>query len=205
MPAIIQELWIDESGDSGFKFERGSTRFLILTAVFLLGDDMPYLERTISGLRVRLRLRKDFEFRFSRCKDFFRTEFLKLVATLPMQYKAIVVDKHNVRAPALQFQPKQLYAEAVKRLLYDNAPPLEKAILTIDEATAKVHQKEFNHLLRLYVSKNLVGKIRQVRSHGNAMIQIADMIGGSILRKFERKDPQYYTIVKGKEKILMEF
>ncbi|MEK7518074.1 MAG: DUF3800 domain-containing protein [Patescibacteria group bacterium] len=90
-------------------------------------------------------------------------------------------------------------------MLYDNDPPLKKAILVIDEATAKIHYKEFNMVLKKYLSKKAVGKIRQYRSQSNILIQIADMIAGSIYRKFERKDDSYYKIARSKEKILIEF
>jgi len=110
-----------------------------------------------------------------------------------------------VSVPALQAQPKQLYCELVRRLLYDNNPPLQKATLILDEATAKVHHQEFHRTLKNSLSKNLVQKLRQQRSHRNAMIQIADMIAGSIFRKFEKGDDMYYEMVKRKEKILIEF
>ena len=37
------------------------------------------------------------------------------------------------------------------------------------------------------------------------MIQIADMVSGSIFRKYERQDDRFWQMVKNKEKILMEF
>ena len=75
----------------------------------------------------------------------------------------------------------------------------------IDEAAAKIHYREFNAVLKKYLSKNLVGKIRQKRSRNESMIQIADMIAGSIFRKYEKGDEQYYLMVKPKEDILIEF
>lgn len=93
----------------------------------------------------------------------------------------------------------------IRWLLYDNNPALEKAILVIDEATAKIHHKEFNRVLNKYLSKNIINKIRQKRSKNETMIQIADMIAGSIFRKYERGDDQYYQVIKNREKILIEF
>lgn len=206
MKKAVDSLWIDESGDSGFQFEKGSSRFLILAAVYLdEGTPEGIIEKEVHDLKMRLRVTADYEFKFSRCKDNFKKEFFRTFANLPLQYKAIIVDKRNVSVAALKSQPKQLYCELVRRLLYDNDPPLQKATLILDEAAAKVHHQEFHRILKSYLSKNLVRKIRQQRSHRNAMIQVADMVAGSIFRKFEKGDDTYYEMVKKKEKILIEF
>ena len=134
---LIQQLWIDESGDSGFKFGKGSSHFLVLVAVYLIEVEEPDIAEKIARLRSGLRLTPEYEFKFSRCKDAVREAFLTAMTQLPILYKAIVVDKRNITAPALKTQPRQLYAESVKRLLHDNEPPLAKATLIIDEATAK--------------------------------------------------------------------
>mgnify|MGYP001581414622 CR=1 FL=1 len=207
MKETIDSIWIDESGDSGFRFERGSSRFLVLAAVYITEEvaSEALFEQEIRNLKLALRVTEDYEFKFSRCKNSFKKEFFRALARLPVQYKAIVIDKRNVSAPALQSQPKQLYCELVRRLLYDNSPPLQKATLILDEATAKVHHQQFHRTLKNSLSRNLVQKLRQHRSHRNAMIQVADMIAGSIFRKFEKGDDTYYEMVKKKEKILIEF
>jgi len=93
----------------------------------------------------------------------------------------------------------------IRRLFYDNNPPLEKAILIIDEAITKIRQREFKGVLRKYLSKNMVRKIVQKRSKSETMIQIADMISGSIFRKYEKQNDKFWKIVKNRENILIEF
>ena len=203
----IEKLWLDESGDAGFKFNSGSSQFLVIVTLYItnatIGENG--ILTKINEIKSRLRLPQTYEFKFSRCRDKFKKEFFTTFLTLPLQYKAIVVDKKKLKISPFSSNPHQLYCEAVRRLLYDNNPPLKKAILVIDEATAKIHYKEFNMVLKKYLSKKAVGKIRQYRSQSNILIQIADMIAGSIYRKFERKDDSYYKIARSKEKILIEF
>ena len=93
----------------------------------------------------------------------------------------------------------------VRRLLYDNDPPLKKAIFVVDEVVAQIRQREFKGVLRRYLSKNMIKKIIQKRSKGEVMIQFADMISGSIFRKYERQDDKFWKMIKNKEKILIEF
>lgn len=207
MKQVITKLWIDESGDCGFKFDRGSARFLVIAAVYLIDGNMTEndIEKVTNELKSKLHLTQDYEFKFSRCKDKFREEFFKVIIDLPLQYKAVIVDKKTLAMPALISQPQQLYCELVRRLLYDNNPPLEKALLIVDEVMAKIHHKEFNRVLKKYLSKNIVHKIKQRRSKNNIMLQIADMIAGSIFRKYERGNKKYYRMIRDKEKILIEF
>ncbi|MCD6221222.1 DUF3800 domain-containing protein [bacterium] len=207
----VNKLWIDESGDPGFKFNYGSTKHFIIGFVYLNIDQKEIdkgvrkIKEQITQLKSKLHLTSDYEFKFSRCKDKFRKEFLKLIIKFPIKYKVIVVNKRKLKAPALQYRPKELYCELVRRLLYDNNPPLEKATLIIDEAVAKIHQKEFKGVLRRYLTKNIVRKIQQQRSKSEDMIQIIDMIGGSVFRKYEKGEHNYYRLIKNKEKILIEF
>jgi len=199
----INKIWIDESGDCGFKFDKGSSKYLVIVAVYL--TDGNKIEEVIDQLKLDLNLTRDYEFKFSRCRDKIREKFLNSIKGLPVGYKAIVVDKKKLSPLDLRFQPQQLYCELVRRLLYDNNPPLEKAMLVIDEATAKIHYREFNRVLKKYLSRNIISKIRQKRSKNNIMIQIADMIAGSIFKKYEKGDDRYYQTIKNKEKILVEF
>jgi len=206
MQKVITKLWIDESGDSGFKFSGGSSKILVIVAVYVKeGKDESKMEMEIDRLKAKLRLTKDYEFKFSRCKDDFRMQFFNTIKKFPIEYKAIVIDKNKVQAPALRHNSNQLYCEAVRRLLYDNNPPLEKAVLTIDETSAKIHHRVFNMVLKRYLSKNIVDKIKQARSGSSTMVQIADMISGSIFRKYEKGNDNYYKKVRSKEKILIKF
>lgn len=200
----IEQLWIDESGDCGFKFDRGSSRFLVIVAVYALGDKEDVVDK-IEALKVKHGFYTSFEFKFSRCKNALKQECLRTIAQLPIAYKAIVVGKKNVKAPALALHPRELYFEAVRRLLYDNNPALVCATLVIDEAIAKIHRREWGGLLKQYVSRKIIQKVRQIRSQSECMIQIADMIAGSIARLYEKGDDQWYQLIRVKEQILIEF
>lgn len=204
MQEAIAKLWIDESGDGGFKFAKGSSRFFVIVAVY--GDNPEEIAgRTLDAIRLRHGLIQGFEFKSSRCRENLKQECLDAIVTLPIEYKAIVVDKKTLRVPALVSHPHQLYCEMVRRLFYDNAPPLRDATLVLDEATAKIHRREFAGVLKQYISHTVVKKITQVQSKNNTMIQVADMIAGSIWRAHEKDDRRWHDMLKSKERILMLF
>jgi len=203
----INKLWLDESGDSGFRFERGSSKYFVVVFVYLEGDNIDEetakIEKQINRLKEKFSLTADYEFKFSRCKNKLKQEFLEESLKFPIKYKVIVVNKKKLGPPVLK--SRELYCEMVRRLLYDNDPPLEKAIFVVDEVIAQIRQREFKGVLRRYLSKNMIKKIIQKRSKGEVMIQFADMISGSIFRKYERQDDKFWKMIKNKEKILIEF
>ena len=203
----INKLWLDESGDSGFRFERGSSKYFVVAFVYLESDNIDEetakIEKQINRLKEKFSLTADYEFKFSRCKNKLKQEFLEESLKFPIKYKVIVVNKKKLGPPVLK--SRELYCEMVRRLLYDNDPPLKKAIFVVDEVIAQIRQREFKGVLRRYLSKNMIKKIIQKRSKGEVMIQFADMISGSIFRKYERQDDKFWKMIKNKEKILIEF
>mgnify|MGYP001446408324 FL=1 len=69
-------VFIDESGDTGMKLDKGSSRYFIITVLFFEDDDEALkCDREIDKIRTKLSLRKDFEFHFceasKRIKDVF--------------------------------------------------------------------------------------------------------------------------------------
>ena len=168
MTNFIKKLWLDESGDGGFRFKFGSSKYFVVATIYLenneIEEEISRIRKQIHQLKEKFALTAEYEFKFSRCKDTFKIAFLKEVLKFPIKYKAIIVNKEKLAAPALKYSPKELYCEMIRRLLYDNNPPLGKAILIIDEAVAKTHQREFKGILKKYLSKNLVSKIIQRRS-----------------------------------------
>ncbi len=198
---------MDESGDCGFKFDRGSSKFFVLVAVYISdeSDDGDKISKAIKKLKIQCNLTENFEFKFSRCKEKLRKEFFQITTHSPIEYKAIIVEKPKINSPIFRHQPQQLYCESARMLFYDNNPPLESAVLLIDEAVAKIHHKEFNWVLKNYLSKNTISKIKQKSSKKEIMIQVADMIAGAIFREYSRGDQTYHKMIKGQEKILLKF
>jgi len=202
----ITKIWGDESGDCGFKFKKGSSRFFVIVITYLTKNtDTENIKKRLTETKKTPGLTQDYELKFSRCNNALKIKVLNVIKQFPIEYKAIVTDKQSIQHSPLALQPQQLYCEMMRRLFYDNNPPLEKATLIIDEATAQIHHKEFNWVLKKYLSKNALTGIKQKRSKNEAMIQIADMIAGSIFRKFEKQKNDCYNAIKSKEKILLKF
>ncbi|MFH1938303.1 MAG: hypothetical protein ABIJ60_02090 [Patescibacteria group bacterium] len=148
----------------------------------LIDKEIIKINKQISQLKSKLHLTSDYEFKFSRSSNKFRKEFFRIIKKFPIKYKLIIVNKKKLKAPALKYKHKELYCELIRRLFYDNSPPIEKAIFVIDEAVAKIHQKEFKGILRRYLSKNTIKKIQQRRSKTEDMLGMTSLNQNTKLR-----------------------
>ena len=73
-------IFIDDSGDPGFKVEKGSSAVFIIALVIF--DDPLDAEETalkIKRLKQSMKLSDNFEFRFNKCRKEFRCKFLSTV------------------------------------------------------------------------------------------------------------------------------
>ena len=90
-------VFLDDSGDPGFKVKKGSSPCFVIALVIF--DDHLEAEACaveIKRLRRELRLSDHFEFKFSKCCDRFRKAFLARVAESAFGVRAIVMRKEVI-------------------------------------------------------------------------------------------------------------
>lgn len=114
-------VYLDESGDTGFRLAQGSSRFFNI--VLLVVDDPLALVTALDRLRARMRV-PNYEFKFSQSDDARRVEFFQ--AILGARYEAYcrVVDKQDVidrHAMLPEFRSREgLYGHLVRRALRES-------------------------------------------------------------------------------------
>jgi hypothetical protein len=96
-------VFIDESGDAGFKLERGSTGVFVVALC-------AFTSSAIAGVAARLRIAG--EFKFNKTRHELRDAFFR--AVLPTQFlvRAIVVEKRKIHSPYLRAEKEKFYSEA---------------------------------------------------------------------------------------------
>lgn len=192
-------VFFDESGDTGMKFDRGSSDHFVVTGVFFRDrDEATRCDSIISDLRTSLgRTRNRGEFHFAKLDDAIRTAFFQAVSPCDFMYSAFVLNKRKVTGPG--FQDKASCYKYPTRLLVENlVPHLSGATIVLD----KCGNRDFCRQLRQYLQQhgNAAGgsgsikKIKQANSHSNNLIQLADMVCGAVARRFasNRKEPDRY-------------
>ncbi len=205
---IVTLIFLDEAGDTGFRFEAGASRFFVVTMVIF---DQPvhaeHANAAIAALREELELPSDYEFRFSTSSsNQIKQSFLRALRPLTFRYRALVVDKKRFLERYKNTAPDKLF-EYVVIELFQAASEIRDAALYMDRVTGG----EFEQRLNVAVRQNLkakglppIRKFKHVDSRRNSLIQIADMTCGSIYRAYARGDPSFQKIIRVKQELLIE-
>lgn len=197
--------FIDESGDPGFKLEKGSSPYFVVALVmFEDHEEAEACDHRIGLLRRELGYPPDFEFHFAHNCHRVRLAFLQAVAPYDFFYFGIVLNK----------DPEKLWGEVLKfkeplykytcSLVFENAKPyLRQAIIVID----KSGRKEFRSQLRRYLQKKVnidspvIKKVKSQRSRSNNLLQLADYVAGVINRVAQGKPraQEYHRLIAHRE------
>lgn len=194
-------VFIDESGDTGRKLDRGSSRyFVVVLVLFKDNQEAIACDMRIADLRKDLRLSPHYEFKFQKMRRDFRELFLRAVLPYSFFYFGIVINKEPKKLYGEGFAVKESFYKYACGLVFENAKPhLKDATVVIDGSGSR----EFKRQLQGYLKKK-TGSIRKVKvqaSHSNNLIQLADMLAGSVHRSFSKKGDRhiYRPIVRSKE------
>ena len=93
-------VYLDESGDTGFKFDRNSSRYFVVT--LLLVDDPIPLQAAIDDLRRSLGFAPSNEFKFSNSSDDVKWAFLRMLRRQDFAVRALVMNKTLMTQPQMR-------------------------------------------------------------------------------------------------------
>jgi Protein of unknown function (DUF3800) len=196
-------VFVDDSGDPGFKVERGSSSHFVVACV-IFDDDLDAEEAAlrIKRLRQKLGWRQEHEFKFNKCSPQVRKEFLTEIRDCSFRIRAIVVDKAVIRSPLLKSDRVSFYNFIVKEVLEKSRDSVRDARIRLDGRGDRAYKKGANAYLRSQLNTRnhrIAKRIRFVDSKGDSLIQLADMVAGSLLREAQARRPDaatYRTIIK---------
>jgi hypothetical protein len=178
-------VFIDDSGDTGFKFDSGSsTHFVVAGCVFRSSEDVSFTAARIQAFRADLGWHVKSEFKHSKASNELRLKFLRLAAELPFALVGVRVDKTSVVGD-LGLNQSSLLVKALELALTSSFAAIRDARVFIDGQTSKQHRLAFSTLLKLRANQNqrIVSKVRFVDSKSNDLIQLSDMIAGALRRE----------------------
>ena len=164
-------IFIDESGDPGFKLGRGSTsHFVVSMVIFDKNEDAESASKVIQQALDDLKIKP--EFKFNKSSDKVRDAFFDKIKSCKFRVRALVVDKEK-------------FYNYFVRLLIDFQELKQKDVsIKIDGCGDREFKKELNRYLRSQVKSGYSLKIELVDSNKNYLIQLADMVAGAIARSY---------------------
>ena len=189
-------IFIDDSGDPGFKMEEGSSKVFVI-ALVIFNDPLDAEETAlkIKRLKQKLKLNEKYEFKFNKCKRDFRVDFLSTVSDCRFIIKAIVMDKSKIYGKNLRQSRESFYNYTIKTVLKYN--DINNAKIRIDgHGDRKLKQSMTNYLRRELNSSNKkrFENLKIINSNTSVLIQLADMIAGAIHRSYynDKTDKDLY-------------
>lgn len=194
-------IFIDDSGDGGFKFESGSSSHLVMAAcVFPDSAEVQTLQARMAecahknGHKV--------EFKYSKTKERLKDCFFACTAPVKYNVRAISVDKSKIYSQKLRESPSALKSYAIRLLLSKGFGRIRNAKVVIDGQDTKAFGIADTAYLMRMANADRPGTIREVAfadSKRNVGIQLADMVAGAIqkgVRTHKEPDYKHFGIVR---------
>lgn len=201
-----QLIFIDDSGDPGFK-TTSSANFVMAAAVFVDSDVAKQISSAIYEYQRSLGWRRDEEFKFSKDRKKIIVELLEIISKYDFDIYAVYIDKTKFGNMIKIIDQKKLYNWAIAELIKNI--PFVNAKIKIDGRSSKQNMRSTISYLRreIGLKKSTKMDIKFGDSKEDILIQLADLIAGSINRSLNRDKADaniYIRIFKNKIRVLKE-
>jgi len=201
-------VFLDDSGDPGFKVEKGSSPVFIISLVIF--EDALEAEKTaiaVKELRRELKHSDSFEFRFNKTPKKEVLRFLEVINKFDWKYRAIIMQKKVIRSKELQGSKESFYNSTIKMVLKNSGNVIKKAKLRMDGKGSREFRRKLLTYLRKDLPEGMVDNLRFRDSKSDVLVQMADIVAGSIHRKYQEKSDKdsYLAKIKKHESDLWEF
>ncbi len=181
----------DEAGDASFAFDQGASTHFVLALIATPQPDV--LRQMLAGVRDRRGLPADYEFKYHKLSSTaLRRAVFEALQTMDFAGWALTVNKTGLPAHWRALDAHSFYALLVAELiaqiplaeregstlLLDQFDPRGKALLAVKRA-----------LKRRGIRRGFQ-KMLNVRSRSEPLVQVADLVAGSILRYVAHGDAE---------------
>ncbi len=183
-------VFVDESGDSGFKIGKGSSKYFVICFIlFEYEDDARRTENAIISLKDSLRKHRSFEFKFNKSSIKETDFFFKHLYKYKFKILAVVFDKEKIYDTKVRNKLSFIYFAFQKALEIF----LERFI----DAKFRLdgfREKSTGRGLKIHLRRNIrefskhIHDIKFRNSKSDSLIQLADMYAGLIKKSYEAND-----------------
>ena len=174
-------IFVDESGDAGFKFRQGSSRYFVV--YLLVIEDVQAFERALLLFRNRRGLTAGDELKFMSARTTLRDAFFSDMRNSECAVHVRVVDKHFIAEPHGNVR-QTFHRDQVIEALCSLAAPLDDATIVIDEFTQGPKSRQA-HITEIRQRMRATGGYRPRRitlgsARTHPLLQVVDMYCGMI-------------------------
>lgn len=177
--------FIDESGDPGFKIEKGSSPIFVTSMVlFDQNTEAERATKVISKLRVELGVKP--EFKFNKCRSDYRDMFFQSLEGISFKCRFLIVDKSVVYSPHLRTTKDSFYGFFIRQMIEHDGGALENAKIVIDGSGDRTFKRSFCSYLKRQLRPGSASSIVLKDSVKDPLIQLADMAAGAVARSLRQ-------------------
>lgn len=196
----------DEAGDVSFAFDRGATRYFVIAVISTPTPDR--LRQVLTTVRQESALPSHYEFRFhTLSSERLRRRVLSALSDAEFESWALIVDKSELSDTFKVMSRIDFYVYFVTELIRLIPPQKrEGATLILDEfGSAAQLKRELGRFMSVREIPRHFRRVVVKRSRSEPLIQIADLVAGSILRRDSKRDVQAYDYLAKKINRVFEF
>ncbi len=168
-------IFIDDSGDPGFKLDAGSSRFFVIALIIF--DDNLEAEKmavAIKELKRSLGFPDKQEFKFNKSSKSIRESFLYTINDFDFRVKYLLVDKEIIYSHHLKQNKDSFYSYAIKMVLQHTKGTVDNARVRIDGSGDRNFRKSFLSYLRKGLNsgdRKIVKNCKLLDSKNDVLIQ----------------------------------
>lgn len=182
-------VFIDESGDAGFKLAKGSSNvFAVAMVIFDDHEQAQHLTTALEELKARWPGVR--EFKFSKACGDLRDQFFATATGFEFRVRALVVQKELIHSGHLRSNTDAFYQFFVKTMMKFDNGKLQNARVVIDGSGERTFRRDLQTHLKRHTPAGAIKDIRMKDSKGDTLVQLADMCVGAIARSYrdDRKE-----------------
>jgi hypothetical protein len=191
-------VYLDESGNAAPLAQRSATWHFVL-AVLAIGNRED-VERAIQQLRHKLRF--DKEFKLHRTPLELRIALLKMAVAQGLSFDVMVVDKNQLSDQWCKCNSLELYRAMAGELLAEVVESFRNVIVVVDKIDSyqtSVLRSSIRATINLGgLDQSSAKRIRKVSGHDSSrddLLQLTDVVAGSVFRARERGDPRCLQVI----------
>lgn len=196
----------DESGDVSFNFGRGASRYFVMAVIATTKPED--LRENLAKVRNEFGLSNSYEFSFNGISSMqIRQRVFQVLQDSEFEAWALVVDKTSMPGLFKAMKRLDFYLFCITELLQSIPSELrEKATLILDEFGGEPDLPlEFRRYMKRREIPRHFSRVLTKRSKSEPLIQVADLVAGSVLRRDAQNDSESFDMIQSKFKKVIEY